>query len=329
MHDAGCLVFYSAPFASSRDFRIFLYKSPHLVYNSPNMSESEISIRPLKNWDEYLAVEQLQRAVWQMPDWRDAVPANLLVTLHKNGGVVLGAFDGAKMVGFVFSFIGSEEFDGKTKLKHCSHMLAVLPEYQKRKLGARLKFAQRDCVLAQHIELVTWTYDPLQALNANLNLVRLGAIARRYLSNAYGVMTDGINVGMPSDRFQTEWWLAAPRVAERAAREPRVSNWDQLVRAGAQQIFMTKFDSSGLVHIEKEYDPHAPTLIAEIPARINALKTTAPDLALEWRTRTRDFFTNAFELGYVCTDFLIAPGENRERAAYVLTRAPLETGTRP
>lgn len=286
------------------------------------MSADEISIRPLQTWDEYLAVELLQRSIWQMPDWRDAVPANLLITIYKNGGIVLGAFDGAQMVGFVFSFIGSEKANGETKLKHCSHMLAVLPEYQKRKLGARLKFAQREQVLSQKIDLMTWTYDPLQALNANLNLVRLGAIARRYISNAYGEMTDGLNVGMPSDRFQAEWWMASPTVVERATREPRPSDWDQLVRSGAQEVLVTKFDAAGFVHVEKEYEPHAPTLIAEIPARINALKTAAPALALEWRTRTRDFFTQAFEAGYVCTDFLFAARDTRERAAYVLTRDP-------
>ena len=284
------------------------------------MSAAEMSIRPLKTWDEYLAVEQLQRTIWQMPDWRDAVPANLLITMAKNGGIVLGAFDGAQIVGFVFSFIGSEELNGETKLKHCSHMLAVLPEYQKRKLGARLKFAQRNAVLAQNIDLMTWTYDPLQALNANLNLVRLGAIARRYISNAYGEMTDGINAGVPSDRFQVEWWLASPTVVERATREPTASVWDQLVRTGAQEVFVTKFDTAGFARVEREYDPHAPTLIAEIPTRMSALKTAAPDLALEWRTRTRDFFTHAFEMGYACTDFVIATRDAHARAAYVLTR---------
>src|SRR3972149_10784157 len=79
------------------------YKSFQLVYNSRTMSDLDISIRPLETWDEYLAAEELQRSVWQMPDWRDAVPANLLIAVYKNGGIVLGAFDGAKMIGFVFS----------------------------------------------------------------------------------------------------------------------------------------------------------------------------------------------------------------------------------
>lgn len=314
-------------FRNENGFHCFEFTNPFTSSIIPEMSASEISIRPIKTWDEYLAVEQLERTVWQMPDWRDAVPANLLITIHKSGGILLGAFDGEQMIGFVFSFIGSEKFSGAIKLKHCSHMLAVLPEYQKRQVGVRLKFAQREAALAQNIDLMTWTYDPLQALNANLNIVRLGALARRYISNAYGEMTDGLNAGMPSDRFQAEWWLASPRVVERATREPKKSSWDQLVRAGAQEIFTTKFDADGCVGIEKEWEPHAPTLIAEIPARINALKTAAPALALEWRTRTRDFFTNAFELGYACTDFMFAPSDPRERAAYVLTRAPIETGT--
>ena len=281
------------------------------------MSE-EIIIRPLEHWDEYLAVEEMQRTVWQMPDWRDAVPANLLIAMRKNGGILLGAFDGKNIIGFVFSFVGTDESNGALKLKHHSHMLAVVPEYQSRNIGARLKFAQRDMALTQGIDLMTWTYDPLQALNANLNLVRLGAIARHYIPNAYGEMTDGLNAGIPSDRFEAEWWLASSRVVERAQREPQKRDWAQLVRTGAQEIFAIKRDASGFNRVEKEWEPHAPTLILEIPYRINALKAAAPDLAHEWRIRTRDFFSNAFTEGYVCTDFLIAP----ERAAYVLTRDP-------
>ena len=286
------------------------------------MSEKDLVIRPLQNWDEYLAVEELERRVWQMPDWRDAVPANLLIAIAKSQGIILGAFDGVQLVGFVFSFIGLDAKLEPPKLKQCSHMLAVIPEYQSRKLGAQLKFAQRDVALAQGIDLMTWTFDPLQALNANLNLVRLGAIARRYIPNAYGAMSDGLNAGLASDRFEVEWWLRSARAAERATRAPPRSNWDQLVRTGAQEVFTIQFDSNGFARVEKEWEPHAPILLAEIPSRLSALKAAAPELARDWRARTRDFFTNAFEEGYTCVDFLLATRDGRERAAYVLSRDP-------
>jgi predicted GNAT superfamily acetyltransferase len=142
-------------------------------------------------------------------------------------------------------------------------------------------------------------------------------------------MSDGLNAGIASDRFEVEWWLTAPRVVERAAREPQRSTWEQLVRAGAQEVFTLQFDSNGFARVDQEWEPHAPTLLAEIPSRLSELKTAAPDLAHAWRTRTRDFFMNAFSEGYACVDFLIGTRDGQERAAYVLSRAPLELGIHP
>jgi predicted GNAT superfamily acetyltransferase len=290
------------------------------------MSDSDISIRPFQSWVEFLAAEELQRSIWHMPDWREAVPANLLITVHKNGGVTLGAFDGKRMVGFVFGFIGSELQKGVLKLKHCSHMLAVLPEYQSRKIGARLKFAQRSIVLAQHIDLITWTYDPLQAVNAKLNLVRLGAFARRYIKDAYGDMSDGLNAGLASDRFQVEWWLDAPNVIERASHERKAIEWDALVQLGAQQVFTIKMDEQGFPHIEGVSEARSDKLLVEIPAHIGEIKATRPDLAREWRKCTRDIFIQIFSSGYIANDFVFVEHGNAQRAAYVLTRSSAATG---
>jgi predicted GNAT superfamily acetyltransferase len=308
-----------------------------------NISEPPlVSIRPVKAWSEYLAAEELQRVVWQMPDWRDAVPANLLITAQKNGGLVLGAFMDERLIGFAFSFLGAEEHQGQKKIKHCSHMLAVLPKYQSLKIGVRLKFKQRELALAQGIDLITWTYDPLQALNANLNLARLGAIARRYVPNAYGEMTDGLNVGLPSDRFEVEWWLNTPRVRERAAgndassrgtRErsfnenppqddasPHRADWGALVHAGAQEIFEIALDTQHLPHIKGENELRGDWLLVEIPDNLGTIKTTAPDLAREWRSRTRGLFQRAFAAGYAAVDFVVASRGGDRHAAYVLTR---------
>lgn len=288
---------------------------------------SPVSIRPLKAWSEYLAAEELQRVVWQMPDWRDVVPANLMIAVNKNAGLALGAFasDG-RLVGLAFGFIGMEKYAGQPKLKHHSHMLAVLPEYQSQKIGVRLKFGQREETLARGIDLMTWTYDPLQARNANLNLMHLGAIARRYLVSAYGEMTDGLNAGIASDRFEAEWWLNAPRARECAAGRPPRLEWDALVRAGAQVVFRVRLDARGLPHIESEDDARGEQLLLEIPAHIGAVKAGSLDLAREWRARTRDAFQRAFAAGYAATGFVFTMQDGHSRAAYVLSRAPVETG---
>ena len=282
---------------------------------------SSVSIRPLKAWDEYLAAEQLQRDVWQMPDWRDVVPANLMVTVNKNAGLTLGAFapDG-RLIGLAFGFSAMEERAGQKKLKHCSHMLAVLPEYRSQQVGIRLKLWQREFTLAQGIDLMTWTYDPLQTRNANLNLVHLGAIARRYMENAYGEMTDGLNAGIASDRFQVEWWLDSPRVQACAAGQPLRFDWDELTRAGAQPVFQVGLDAAGLPRVERVNKSNGETLLLEIPPSIGAIKAASLDLARDWRARTRDVFQRAFADGYAAVGFANTNREGRPRAAYVLSR---------
>ena len=149
--------------------------------------------------------------MWDLPDV-EVVPLHVLITAAKNGGLLLGAFDGETLAGFVFGFPGLTP-DGK--LKHCSHMAGVHPAYRDRGLGYSLKLAQRLHVLAQGIDLITWTFDPLETRNATLNFHKLGAICNTYLPNLYGEMHNGLNAGLPSDRFQVDWWIASERVAQR------------------------------------------------------------------------------------------------------------------
>lgn len=277
------------------------------------MAESTFSIRPIKTWEECLAVVEIQNAVWQSDDGRFAVPPKLLMDINNNGGLLLGAFIGERMIGFVLSFLGT---NGQ---KHCSDRLAVLPEYRTQKIGERLKLRQREYVLAQGIELITWTFDPLQAINANLNLARLGAIARTYIPNAYGEMTDSINVGLPSDRFEAEWRLNSPNVQEHIGRKTNQMTWETFINAGIRVVFEIGFDSD-FPRIEREYELSGDSLLVEIPTNIGALKSTAPSLAQEWRLRTRSLFERAFGNRYAATDFLFWARGKQRRAAYVLAR---------
>ncbi len=278
----------------------------------------QIEIRLCKTWDECLQCEELQKRIWEMPDYRDVVPANLLITAAKNGGIFVGAFDGGAMVGFAFGFLGSEaKSDGSARrLKHTSHMLGVVPDVRVKGLGAHLKWFQRQVALTQGLDLMTWTYDPLQAVNAHLNLARLGAIARRYYRNAYGDMTDALNAGVASDRFEVEWYLTSARVSEHEHGRATCEGY-----AEAQKIYRVEWDDDALPMIAKEEAPTGEAVLVEIPADYNALKAMNRALAVQWRERTRQTFERAFELGYVACDAIRKNDrDGRARAFYLLKK---------
>src|SRR5262249_947511 len=123
--------------------------------------------------------------------------------------------DGSPMIGYVFGFVG---LTAGGKLKHCSHIACVTQAYRDKNVGFELKAAQRSKVLEQGIDLITWTYDPLQSLNARFNLRKLGATCNTYLPNLYFNMNDSINRGLPSDRFQVDWHIKSARVEARLNR---------------------------------------------------------------------------------------------------------------
>jgi predicted GNAT superfamily acetyltransferase len=164
-------------------------------------------VRALTAHDEFREAVRLQRQIWGFEDV-DLLPPRLFVVATKIGGMVLGAFDGARMAGFCIA-LPAVKRDGLTYLH--SHMLGVLPEYRNAGVGRALKLAQREEALARGIDLVEWTFDPLDAKNAFFNIERLGAIARRYVHNQYGITSSPLQGGLPSDRCVAEWWLRLPR----------------------------------------------------------------------------------------------------------------------
>jgi predicted GNAT superfamily acetyltransferase len=152
---------------------------------------------------------EVQLAVWGYSDG-DLIPKRVFIVAERIGGQVIGAFDRDVMVGFAMALPGYR--DGKSYLH--SHMLAVLPEYRNAGLGRKLKLAQRDDALARGFDLMEWTFDPLEIKNAYLNIVRLGAIARRYMHDFYGPSTSLLQGGLPTDRLVAEWWLKSARVRQ-------------------------------------------------------------------------------------------------------------------
>lgn len=289
-----------------------------------------VTIRALKTIEECHEVEVLQRRAWIDIDAIDVTPAHMLLTLAKNGGVVLGAFatiDGREqMIGFVFGFLGTREghygpeAPAAVKLKHCSHQLAVLPEWQSQNVGYQLKVAQRESVRGQGLRLITWTYDPLESRNATLNITKLGAVCNTYLENLYGEMRDGLNRGLASDRFQVDWWIASNRVETRLSSNRPPLTRDLYEQVGTRVLNEALFNPSGLPVPPDQILPlDAERGLVEFPALFQDVKRIDPALALAWRVQTREIFRKAFATGYSVTDMLYERGA-APRTFYVLTR---------
>lgn len=178
-----------------------------------------IAIRPLTADADLTEAVRLQKTVWGFDDI-DLLPRRLFVVAGKIGGQILGAFDGHQMVGFCLTIPGLKP--GGRYYLH-SHMLGVLPDYQNRGVGRRLKLAQRSAALEQGIDLIEWTFDPLEIKNSHFNIERLGAVVRRFVPNQYGVSSSPLHAGLPTDRCVAEWRIASPRVRgllDEGRREP-------------------------------------------------------------------------------------------------------------
>ena len=171
------------------------------------MSSSPLVIRKCESLDDMRACVALQKEVWNFSDI-DLVPLRVFVVAHKIGGQVIGAFDGTELVSFAMALPGAR--NGHPYLH--SQMLAVRSEYRNGGLGRRMKLFQRDDALQRGFELMEWTFDPLEIKNAYLNIEKLGAIARRYSVNQYGVTSSPLQGGLPSDRLIAEWWMNSRRV---------------------------------------------------------------------------------------------------------------------
>ena len=171
------------------------------------MSADSVELRHCHSIEDFRACVTLQKEVWNFTD-AELVPLRMFVVADKVGGQVMGAFTGAEMVGFALSVPGTRS--GHVYLH--SHMLAVRKDHRNGGLGRRLKLMQREEALSRGIDLIEWTFDPLEIKNAYLNVEKLGAIVRRYNINQYGITSSPLQGGLPSDRLIAEWWLRSKRV---------------------------------------------------------------------------------------------------------------------
>jgi predicted GNAT superfamily acetyltransferase len=199
------------------------------------MSPENIVIRRCEGLDELRTCVVLQKEIWNFTD-AELVPLRMFVVADKVGGQVMGAFEGSEMVGFALSVPGTRS--GHVYLH--SHMLAVRKEHRNGGLGRRLKLLQREDALARGIDLIEWTFDPLEIKNAYLNIEKLGAIARRYNINQYGITSSPLQGGLPSDRLIAEWWLKSRRVESLLATGKNPSFNQQFGIAVPAQIYEWK-----------------------------------------------------------------------------------------
>ena len=240
-------------------------------------------IHQLATLEEFSAVVRLQREIWGFRDV-ELLPLRLFVVASKIGGQLLGAFDGSKMVAFCLCIPGLKP-DGKPYLH--SHMLGVLPSYRNTGLGRKLKLKQREYALEQGIDLIEWTFDPLEIKNAFFNIERLGAIVRRYVRNQYGTTSSHLHGGLPTDRLIAEWWIQSPRAVAAGEGEP----------------------SLGRVSAEARIS---------VPADIADIRVKDPGLAREIQAGIGEQFNKHFERGLAVTGF----EKNDTEGAYLLSIWP-------
>ncbi len=270
-----------------------------------------MDIRKLATPEEYLEAERLQRTVWNFPE-REIIPLNELVVMQKHGGHVFGGFDGDVLAAFCFGMPAYR--DGKTY--HYSRMLGVLPGRQDSGVGYAMKLKQREYVLKQGLDLVVWTFDPLQSRNAYLNIEKLGCVIREYLVNLYPTSGSKFNEGLESDRLTTEWWIASRRVKDSIAGRKR--NYELDDHAPAIETRTT--ESGWREPVQVVLGGRQKRVSIEIPDDIDALKKDDLPLAQRWREATREAFSAAFKKGYVAHGFVGIPEVGRRRSFYLLEK---------
>lgn len=264
--------------------------------------ESDAQIRPFAQAADYEACLALQRATWG-EDFRELVPPALLQIAQRVGGIAAGAFDSSgRMLGFVFGLTGVSAGEPV----HWSHMLAVREDVRDRGIGQQLKRWQRAQLCRLGVRRMLWTYDPLVARNAHLNLNKLGAKVVEYVENMYGVnplnKTDSV---IGTDRFIVEWRLDGPDVQLDAAA--------LVSEAPIVTAPVTRDPRAPQPNL-----PAVPEVRVEVPADIQRLKLASADGAVAWRLTTRRAFTHYLPRGYAVVG--VTTGDREDRRFYVLRR---------
>jgi predicted GNAT superfamily acetyltransferase len=260
-----------------------------------------VILRDLDDLAGCRAAVALQEQVWGPGS--EIVPASVLLVSARRGGILIGAFDEAGLAGFVWSMPGMK--DGVRT--HWSHMLGVRPDARRQGLGQRLKLAQRDRALEQQgVDLIEWTFDPLQAPNAHLNFRVLGCVASTYLTDVYGDMAGRLHRGTATDRLVAEWHIRTPHVERRVAaladRAPFVARASEV--ASAPAAIATRAAGEWVEAADTRLDLSERRILVPVPPRFTDMQARALTLARDWRAATREVFAACFARGYRAVDFV-------------------------
>jgi predicted GNAT superfamily acetyltransferase len=271
--------------------------------------QQAIVLRDITELSEMREVESLQTEIWGVED-REVFPAMAMRPLIEVGAVLIGAFDQDEMVGFVFGFPGLEK---DRPILH-SDMLAVKLAYRSSGLGYQLKLAQRERALAENINTITWTFDPLQSVNAYFNFKKLGVVADRYMINFYGETSSFLHRS-GTDRLWVTWLLNSERVIKQISHDSADDiGWSERGRTTAVvQV------GNNLEPVIGDRGTAEPRITIEIPSDLNRmLEEKVLRLPMRWRETTREAFTEAMDAGYVVEDFCLADRNGQKVGVYLL-----------
>jgi predicted GNAT superfamily acetyltransferase len=279
------------------------------------MKLREFSIRPAASVSECKDSNELQLQVWGFQE-REVIPVHMLRALSDEG-LVLNAYDNAgKVIGTSAAFLAKRD----RKLILYSHITGVVPQFQSKGVGAALKLAQRKYAIEHGLDLVCWTYDPMQSLNNWFNLNKLGAIARTYFANYYGDMPDDLNRGVESDRFLAEWWVRSPRVRKTLSSRRKIASEDLHC-----VIVNPSFIKDGVRHpsAQQHLEVDEKSILIEIPSDHEELRKRDLSILQRWRAETRRLYLHCFRRGYVATGALVDESEGK-RSFVKLERRSLQ-----
>ncbi|HYQ59817.1 MAG TPA: hypothetical protein VEP29_02110 [Desulfatiglandales bacterium] len=278
--------------------------------------EIKVSIGPFRNLADYLTCVEIQREVWHFDDI-DIVPVALLLAAEHCGGMNLGAYNNlGELIGFACAILGMENGE---LLQH-SHMLAVRSAYRNFDVGFKLKLAQRREALKRKIRVITWTFDPMQPLNAYFNLGKLGAWANTYREDFYGESTSALHRGLPTDRLMARWDLPLESVVDRLEEGPPRHDLRKELKK-YPVINLLEDVAPGLpASSPVKLNCAEPEILFEVPYNLPEIKGRNLGVALEWQGKMRQVFRTYFKKGYVATDFWVTEEEGHLRAFYYLQK---------